>query len=124
MNQTCSHGHRPPRAPLDPHEYMRQRRERRLNRNTSAAQQAKIWADQKGFTCRIHNDGHHWIWQKAGLVAEWWPSSAKLVLNRKYDRSFQVHDWTGVIPFLESEAGASSNSAALGRQTGTSIFGP
>ncbi|MEK7675626.1 MAG: hypothetical protein AAB676_07320 [Verrucomicrobiota bacterium] len=40
-------------------------------------------------------------------MAEWWLSSAKLVLNRNYDCSFDVHDWTGVIPFLEGKAGVS-----------------
>jgi hypothetical protein len=45
------------------------------------------------------------MWQKGGFVAEWWPSSAKLVFNRNYDRSFDAHDWTAVIPFLESKPG-------------------
>lgn len=46
------------------------------------------------------------MWQKGRFVAEWWPSSAKLVLNRDYDRSFHAHDWTGVVPFLEEKASA------------------
>jgi hypothetical protein len=58
-----------------------------------------------GFALRVNNEGHHWMWQKGGFVAEWWPSSAKLVFNRNYDRSFDAHDWTTVIPFLESKTG-------------------
>ena len=46
------------------------------------------------------------MWQKGGFVAEWWPSSAKLVLNRNYDRSFHAHEWTGAIALFESKANA------------------
>jgi hypothetical protein len=81
---------------------MRRRRERRLSRNTNSANQAQAWAAQYGFTLRIHNEGHHWMWQKGAFVAEWWPSSAKLVLNRVYERDFHVPEWTGVIRFLEN----------------------
>jgi len=96
---------RPPRDPLAPREYMRQRRQRRLERNRSAADRARTWAEQNDFTFRVNNEGHHWIWQKGGFFAEWWPSSAKLVFNRDYDRSCHAHDWTAVIPFLENKTG-------------------
>jgi hypothetical protein len=105
MKRFRQQGSRLPRDPLDPREYMRQRRERRLERNTSAAHQAKTWADRNGFALRVNNEGHHWMWQKGGFVAEWWPSSAKLVFHHNYDRSFHAHDWTAVIPFLESKRG-------------------
>jgi len=100
-----SHDHRrhSQRSPLDPREYMRQRRERRLGRNLTSGNRAKTWADQHGFALRINNEGHHWMWQKGQFVAEWWPSSAKLVLNRDYARSFDAYDWTGVVPFLETK---------------------
>jgi hypothetical protein len=96
----------PPSIPLEPREYMRRRRERRLERNAKAADQAKTWADRHGFNFRVNNEGHHWMWQKGGFVAEWWPSSAKLVLNRDYARSFHAHNWTVVIPFLENQTTA------------------
>jgi hypothetical protein len=87
---------------------MRQRRERRLNRNTNVAHEARTWADQHGFTLRVNNGEHHWIWQKGSFVAEWWPSSAKLVLNRDYARSFDAYDWTMVVPFLENKGSVAS----------------
>ena len=67
---------------LDPREFRRLRRDRRLKRNSNAADEARAWAARNGFTFRVGNEGHHWMWQKGGFVAEWWPSSAKLVLNR------------------------------------------
>ncbi len=105
MKRFRHQGSHTPRAPLDPREYVRQRRLRRLDRNRSAADHAKTWADRHGFTFDVNNEGHHWIWQKGKFVAEWWPSSAKLVFNRDYDRSCHAHDWTAVIPFLENKTG-------------------
>ena len=89
------------RPPLEPRDYMRRRRERRLDRNTNAAHEAMVWAARNGFVLRMYNEGHHWIWQKGEFVAEWWPSSAKLVLNRCYDDSLHVHDWSGVLSVLQ-----------------------
>ena len=86
---------------------MKRRRQRRLERNTNAADEAKTWADRHGFNLRVNNEGHHWMWEKGKFVVEWWPSSANLVLNRNYERSFRAHDWTAVIPFLENQASAS-----------------
>lgn len=35
-----------------------------------------------------------------GAVAEWWPSSAKLVLDRKYERGVHAHDYEQVMRYL------------------------
>jgi hypothetical protein len=67
---------------LNPRDYMRKRRERRLRRNLDNRPDAEAWAAQRGFSLRVNNDGHHWIFERGRFVAEWWPSSSKLVLNR------------------------------------------
>ncbi len=90
---------------LAPDEYMRRRRARRMDRTAQLEAQVQEWARRHGCTLRVLNDGHHWLFQKTGFIAEWWPSSAKLVLNRIYERNFHVPEWTGVIPFLQTEAG-------------------
>jgi hypothetical protein len=43
---------------------------------------------------RINNGGHHWIFERDKFFAEWWPSSAKLVFQRQYQRGVHVYDWT------------------------------
>ena len=108
MKRSAFNRRRAPHVPLEPREYLRQRRDRRLERNTTALHEAKTWADQHGFSLRVNNEGHHWMWQKNGLLAEWWPSSAKLVFNRNYDRCVDAYDWRTVISFLET------GSAGLG----------
>src|SRR6266542_725614 len=57
MKQFRHQGSRLPLGPLDPREYMRQRRERRVERNTSADHEAKTWADRNGFALRVNNEG-------------------------------------------------------------------
>lgn len=91
----------------DPNEYRRQRRQRRVDRNLDVSREAKARADRRGFTLRVLNEGQHWLFQKPGLVAEWWPSSAKLVLNRDYDHDQHAHHWPQVAARLEAAAGPS-----------------
>lgn len=81
---------------------IRRRRERRMDRNLARERTARQWADKQGFEFAIHNDGHHWVLKKPGLFVEWWPSSAKLVLNRDYVHDFHIHDWQQVIAKLQS----------------------
>ena len=88
--------------PLDPRDYARQRRDRRLHRNLDRTTAAQAWATAHGLSLRVNNDGHHWMFQRPGFVAEWWPSSAKLVFNRNYDRDVHAHDLPQVLAVLES----------------------
>ncbi len=83
---------------------IRRRRERRMDRNLALERTARQWADKQGFEFAIHNDGHHWVLKKPGLFVEWWPSSAKLVLNRDYLHDFHIHDWQQVVAKLQSGA--------------------
>jgi len=94
------------RPTLAPDDYKRLRCERRLERTLQAEAAIRAWAQEHGFALRVLNDGHHWILEKAGLFAEWWPSSAKLALNRDYLRTIHASHWSDVIAALErSSAG-------------------
>jgi hypothetical protein len=84
-----------------PDEYMRQRRARRMDRTARIESQVQDWARRHGRTLRGLNDGHHWLFQKSGFVAEWWPSSAKLVLDRDYPRDFHAPHWADVERVLD-----------------------
>jgi hypothetical protein len=50
---------------------------------------------------RVLNDGHHWLFQKPGFMAEWWPSSARLAVNRDYGRHIHAPHWAEVATELE-----------------------
>jgi hypothetical protein len=87
---------------LAPDDYKRLRRERRTNRTARLESHVRAWAEQRGLSLRVLNDGHHWLLQNTGFKAEWWPSSAKLALNRDYLGTFHAPHWTQVAALLES----------------------
>ena len=85
-----------------PKEFQRARRERRLDRTLDLEAEVTRWAAQRGLTLRVLNDGHHWLFQKPGLAAEWWPSSAKFVLNRDDLHDRHAPHWPHVAALLEN----------------------
>jgi hypothetical protein len=48
------------------------------------------WCRQNGCTLEIRNDGHHWM-VRGAVWADWWPSSAKLVIERRWRRWCHTH---------------------------------
>ena len=68
------------------------RHERRLNGNIKMSKIVSKWCEDKGITVKITNHGHHWAMFRAGHLAEWWPSSAKLVFNKQFDKGIHCHD--------------------------------
>lgn len=90
-NDTSSAG-RSKLVPFVPGEDPALRHQRRLKANLSRQDEVKAWCREAGVRLRIGNDGHHWLFQREGQIAEWWPSSAKLVLQQRYERGIHVHD--------------------------------
>ncbi len=45
-----------------------------------------------GWTLRVFNNGEHWRLRFDGLEVEWWPSSGRVVFDRKYSRPRKAHD--------------------------------
>ena len=86
---------------LAPDEYKRRRRERRMDRTARLESEVRAWAERYGCTLRVLNDGQHWLFQRPGFVAEWWPSSAKLAVNRDYLHACHAPHWAEVSNVLE-----------------------
>ena len=64
-------------------------------------EQVRVWAERHGCSLRVLNDGHHWLLQKPGFMAEWWPSSARLAVNRDYGSDIHAPHWADVVAVLE-----------------------
>lgn len=77
-----------------------QRHATRLDFNLDYADEVRRWCWDRGVTLSIRNSGHHWIFTAANMLAEWWPSSAKLVLNKQWKGGIHVHDWHQLIEEL------------------------
>lgn len=90
------------RPALSPEDYKKQRRTRRLGRSGRSEEQIRGWAEKQGCSLRVLNDGHHWLFQAAGIVAEWWPSSAKLAIDRDYTGTTHAAHWSDVKKVLET----------------------
>lgn len=52
----------------------------------------KQWCDNRGVTFTLGNDDHHWSFRKGKERADWWPSTAKLVLNQRWNEGLHCHD--------------------------------
>lgn len=84
-------------VPYIPGERPASRHKRRLETNIAIALDLAKWTAEKGVTLRICNAGHHWIFERPGLFAEWWPSSAKLVFEHRYQHGIHAHDHAQVM---------------------------
>lgn len=79
-----------------PGEEWQERHKRRLHVNLAGEAELRSWANEHRLTLDIKNNGHHWIFQRPGFLAEWWPSSAKLVIAKRWNHGIHCHDWKQV----------------------------
>ena len=83
-------------------EDFRSRHSRRLTANLEQEAKVRRWCQQRGLTLRITNEGHHWQITDGGFVAEWWPSSAKLVIGKRWQDGIHCHDYKQALKIIEN----------------------
>ena len=88
-------------APYIKDETWRARHDRRKNINMSFSKNLSDWCNQNNWKFEIKNNGHHWIFKKNNILVEWWPSSAKLVKNKKWGEGLHCHDYLKIIEYLK-----------------------
>ena len=85
-------------------EHHKDRHKRRLEINVEQfSGQAQEWAESHSVFCRISNRGHHWKFQRNGIHVEWWPESAKCVINRDQTNGVHVHEFPQLLVILKRE---------------------
>ena len=82
-------------------EHFRTRHARRLFANLEQEASVRQWCQQKGLMLRITNEGHHWQITDGRFLAEWWPSSAKLVIGKKWHDGIHCHDYKQALKVIE-----------------------
>jgi hypothetical protein len=82
-------------------EDFRTRHERRLSANLEQAAEVRRWCQQRGLALRITNEGHHWQVTDGRFLAEWWPSSAKLVIGKRWYDGIHCHDYKQALKVIE-----------------------
>lgn len=90
-------------APYIHGEPAKKRHARRYDTAHKYVDRLKSFCEKRGIGLRVNNDGHHFIFDKNGSVAEWWPSSAKLVFNKQWRRGIHCHDYEQVIEQLSKK---------------------
>jgi len=88
-------------VPYQRGEDFRTRHARRLNANLVQEANVRRWCEQRGLTLRITNEGHHWQITDGYFLAEWWPSSAKLVIGKKWHNGIHCHDYKQMLKVIE-----------------------
>ena len=78
-----------------------ERHTRRLHSNLRYDAEVREWCRARGFALRTTNDGHHWQLTKDKFIAEWWPSSAKLVFNKQWNQGCHCHDYRQALETIE-----------------------
>ena len=79
------------------------RHKRRLHTNLDHQDEVERWCIGHKVQLEVKNGGHHWIFNcgDGAVVAEWWPSSAKLVVDKRWDNGIHVHDWQQAMSCIE-----------------------
>ena len=81
------------------------RHARRLSANLKQEADVRRWCDERGLTLRVTNEGHHWQITDGRFLAEWWPSSAKLVIGKKWNDGIHCHDYKQALKVIEDLCG-------------------
>jgi len=74
-------------------EDFRTRHARRLRADLEQKNNLRQWCELRRLTLRTTNEGHHWQITDGSFPAEWWPSSAKLVIGKRWQDGIHCHDY-------------------------------
>ena len=83
-----------------PGESWQQRHDRRLKLSAEGRDAFQQWCEQRGIQFRCTNGDHHWQMRRGAKLTEWWPSSAKCVVDQQWDKGVHVHDCEQLQRFL------------------------
>jgi len=88
-------------VPFRQGEHFKERHARRLDANLEQAAKVRQWCHQRGLTLRITNGGHHWQIPNGNFLAEWCPSSARLVIGKSWLHGIHCHDYKQTLDVIE-----------------------
>lgn len=89
-------------VPKRRHEHPKARHDRRKDSATAMEAELATFCATNRCTLSITNERHHWKITRGRYIAEWWPSTAKLVLDRRYRHGIHAHDVFQVMAILAS----------------------
>ncbi len=88
-------------CPKDKAEHPKARHERRLDTNLACRQKLQHFCMTNGFRFNIKNEGHHWQIWLGDWQFDWWPSTAKLIINQQWKKGMHAHDYQQITHILK-----------------------
>lgn len=79
------------------------RHARRMSAAHVERDEFRVYVQSLGGLLEIMNEGHHWRMSFPAWRAEWWPSSAKCVIEKRWNQGLHVHDLMQLRKVLEQE---------------------
>lgn len=79
-------------SPYKAGETYRARHNRRKKTANDMVDVLQAFASENDMTLSVANNGHHFSLKNKVFVADWWPSTAKLVINKQWHKGFHCHD--------------------------------
>ena len=76
------------------------RHDRRLQTNLANEENLRNYCKSNGFKFSIHNEGHHWQIRFGKTVLDWYPATAKLIVNKQWKVGIHVHDISQIKSYL------------------------
>jgi hypothetical protein len=80
-------------VPFVPDEEADDRHFRRYKFNLERSVDASGWCRENGIFLEIRNNGHRWTFRYKENTVDWYPSSAKLIINRDWENGYHIYDW-------------------------------
>ena len=81
-------------------ETMQERHSRRQAVAEDTEGQLRVWCDEHGWHLTVHDGGGQFMMRRKKVLVEWWPSTAKLVINKNWRGGIHCHDYHKVIEQL------------------------
>ncbi|MEM7048959.1 MAG: hypothetical protein AAF604_04830 [Acidobacteriota bacterium] len=86
--------------------------DRHVRREAAAADreaELSAWCQGAGLDLRVTGEGSHWrILRSKEVIAQWWPSSGRLVRGECYRSAWKAHDITQVMRQVGKWQGAAA----------------
>lgn len=79
------------------------RHSRRLQSALDHTQETRDALARLGYKLRVTNNSHHWSITDGRSVIQWWPSSAKIVINETWNRGIHAHDHIQLVAVVREQ---------------------
>ena len=77
------------------------RHDRRQNHNITNVEKIRNYCKANGFKFQVSNENMHWQIKRGNLQVDWWPRTAKMVVNQKWKQGIHVHDIKQLKSYLD-----------------------